>query len=230
LQAESAKDFVTLLNNIKNPKPNKVNPRFKSAYVDLAELLRDIKAPLSKHNCALVQTFEVVEDKLYIVTKILHTSGDVCSVSTIPVYQSEAKHNTAVQQLGSDITYLKRYSIATILGISSDEDGDGNSIASDEPQGQQAVSVVNRPALRSLEEKPQPQIHSDKDKKPLTIEQQALLGHAKKVAECANEFDLDEAVKDWENSKHEWSDKQITWFKALARNRYNDIIGGEDDQ
>jgi hypothetical protein len=55
----------------------------------------------------------------------MHTSGEWISSSiSMPIGDEKGKSNAQVA--GSIVTYLRRYSLASILGIYSDEDGDGN--------------------------------------------------------------------------------------------------------
>jgi len=98
----------------------KVNPHFKNKYADLPAVREAITAPLTKHGIAVTQTMDADENgRSYIVTTLMHTSGQWISGRT-PILVEK----TTMQALGSGITYARRYALAAICGIASDEDDD----------------------------------------------------------------------------------------------------------
>jgi len=100
----------------------KVNPHFKNKYADLPAVREAITAPLTKHGIAVTQTMDADENgRSYIVTTLMHTSGQWISGRT-PILVEK----TTMQALGSGITYARRYALAAICGIASDEDDDAN--------------------------------------------------------------------------------------------------------
>lgn len=105
------------------PAPfDRTNPHFRSKYATLTSIIATIQAPLTKHGLSFVQTLEQQNEKMVIVTKVLHSSGQWLKDSGIPLLLD--KNN--MQGLGSAISYAKRYGISAMLGIVSDEDDDGN--------------------------------------------------------------------------------------------------------
>ena len=85
-------------------------------YADLAGIWDSIRKPLSDAGLSVCQTFC---DNL-LVTMLMHSSGQWIK-SSLPLNCMGLKP----QELGSEITYLKRYALSSILGISADEDDDG---------------------------------------------------------------------------------------------------------
>ena len=76
---------------------------------------------------------------------LMHESGEfVAERILIPL--TEEKGKTRVQCAGSTLTYLRRYSWAAILGMYSDEDGDGGSPA--QVFGPKAVPVLPPPPMK----------------------------------------------------------------------------------
>jgi hypothetical protein len=69
------------------------------------------------------------ENKVGVVTVILHSSGEY--IESEPIFATPVKQDA--QATGSVITYLKRYSLSAMFGITSDEDDDGN-LASQKPK------------------------------------------------------------------------------------------------
>ena len=89
----------------------------KAMYADLATINETIKKPLSNNNLAITQPINdgVLQTYLY------HISGQFI--------KSEIKLSTeqkTPQAIGSEITYMRRYSVCAILGIAADDDDDGN--------------------------------------------------------------------------------------------------------
>jgi len=108
---------------MKNATLNKTNPHFKSKYADLAAI-RDAVVPiLSANGIAVVQGL----DGLTVWTRLMHgTNQWIESSMTIP--------NGQMQELGSAITYARRYTLSAICGIAADEDDDGNAAQTIEPE------------------------------------------------------------------------------------------------
>lgn len=108
-----------------------INPHFKSKYADLASAWAAAQGPLSRNGLALVQAFGPGEGRDTVIdTRLIHTSGQWME-SSLTIYQDSQKPMTP-QQLGSCITYYRRYSQMAILNIVPDDDDDG-SLASRDP-------------------------------------------------------------------------------------------------
>ena len=97
-------------------KKNATNPFHKSKYASLDSILDTVKPLLCKFDLAIVYKLET--DKL--TTILYHSSGENIF--------SELPLNTAqkIQELGSQITYFKRYSISSLLSLATEDDDDGN--------------------------------------------------------------------------------------------------------
>lgn len=91
--------------------------RFK--YAPLDSIIAAVRGPLAANGLAIAQLL----DDDYLVTMLLHTSGARLTGRT-PIPAAEG-----IQQFGSAITYLRRYSIVALLGIATEEDDDGNRAA-----------------------------------------------------------------------------------------------------
>lgn len=101
---------------IKHPARNKVNPHFRNRYADLTAVLDAVVPAFTANGLSLVQ----MVDGKQLVTVLSHTSGEfISSAADIPA------HNNA-QQLGSALTYLRRYTVQALAGIAADDDDDGN--------------------------------------------------------------------------------------------------------
>jgi hypothetical protein len=104
-------------------------------YTSLEKLIDHCKKPLAENGLGYIQTNTSTEDgKIGITTRLIHDSGEwVEDTMTANLYKL-AKMNE-YQVAGSIITYFRRYALASMLGIASDEDID----ASGEQEVQQEV-------------------------------------------------------------------------------------------
>ena len=118
--------FVKAQAELKNATFDKVNPHFKSKYATLAGTRDGIVAVLSKHGLAVIQGSDVSEVGPVINTRLVHTSGQWIE-SSYPFAIDKP------QQMGSAMTYARRYSLAAICGIASEEDDDGNVAQASQP-------------------------------------------------------------------------------------------------
>lgn len=101
---------------------NYKNVRFD--YASLSNMISKIKPVLSKHGLSLVQFPVTVNNELNIESMLIHDSGQFL-LSSI----SQKISSTDPKDLGSTITYLRRYSYGSILGIALDSDLDAELIS-----------------------------------------------------------------------------------------------------
>lgn len=120
--AELAKALASFQGEVKQPLKDKDNPFFKSKYVPLESVVEAITDVAPKHGLSFIQYPVNQDNKVGIITLLMHSSGEF--IETEPIFAQPAKPDA--QATGSVITYLKRYSLSAIFGITSDEDDDGN--------------------------------------------------------------------------------------------------------
>ena len=87
-------------------------------FADLANVLSTVTPALLKNDLVLTQTFLANS----LVTTLRHISGEEIS-SVCDLILSEGRNKT--QEWGKAVTYQRRYSICSILGIVADMDMDG---------------------------------------------------------------------------------------------------------
>ena len=114
-------DLVGFINAVGNVAADKVNPMFKSRYSSLAEITESIKPTLAKHNLTILQTVFTEPGTIGVETSFLHVDGSLFAAGRISV-KSEGLNP---QQIGSALTYVKKYSLTTACLISTDADDDG---------------------------------------------------------------------------------------------------------
>lgn len=124
-QSEQINELVTALSKaqgeITPALKDSANPFFKSKYADLSSVWNACRDPLSRHGLAIVQTMDSREGQLYLTTTLAHSSGQWIK-SFMPIILEK---NTP-QALGSAITYMRRYALSAIVGMTSEDDDDGN--------------------------------------------------------------------------------------------------------
>lgn len=125
------------------------NPFYKSHYADLMEVWQTVKPHMSSCGLAISQTTAPSESAtcVDIVTTLLHTSGQwIKGRLTVPY--GRGKDNSIKndpQGMGSALTYGRRYALAAILGVVTDEDDDGNG-ASQPPTERPAPRATAAPS------------------------------------------------------------------------------------
>lgn len=122
-RSESIKNVMTALGAFQGEAlkitKDATNPHFKSKYASLAAILDVIQPILTK--CNLVFT-QVPEESTHLITMLFHTvSGEYIESR----YELKAA-NATPQGIGSAITYARRYSLTSLLGLNIDDDDDGN--------------------------------------------------------------------------------------------------------
>lgn len=103
------------------------NPHFHSSYPTLNEVLDKVKEPLNKLGVLIIQ--ESTPEGLK--TRLVDTEDDTFVESIMPYTET-----STAQKLGSNITYLRRYSLVALLGL-GDEDDDGNAASTPRPSPSQ---------------------------------------------------------------------------------------------
>lgn len=149
-QTEIIKSLLKVQNEIKNPANTAVNPFLKNKYAPLSEVLNLIRPLLTKNDIVLIQdTGASGEDKIYVQTKLLHTSGETMLSDKLILKPDKQ----SAQGIGSAITYGRRYQLSTLLGIASEDDNDGNGKETTKTQGNSKktnrhVKTVKKPAMK----------------------------------------------------------------------------------
>lgn len=128
-----------------------VNPHFRTRYASLADVMEAVRKPLSDNGLAIVQAPDMRRGAFVLVTRLTHASGQWFeSLYPLP-------SNGGPQQLGSAITYARRYALAAMLSVVADEDDDGE-VAKD------ATASVKQPPKAH---RPDPEVLADRLKKSI---------------------------------------------------------------
>lgn len=112
---------------------------YSYSYADLADVMTAVAPVLSKHGLAVTTTTEQVERGWLIVGRLVHDAGGSISAS-LP-----AQFAGGPQQIGSELTYARRYLLGMLTGVVTDDDDDGQA-AQHAPQRQAPQAVISKPA------------------------------------------------------------------------------------
>lgn len=99
-----------------------INPHFKSKFISLDTLMENVLPVLNKHGLVLLQLPTTVDGQPALRTRLVHAESGEGLEDTMLLMA--AKDDPQGQ--GSAITYARRYSLMSTLGLVADEDDDGN--------------------------------------------------------------------------------------------------------
>lgn len=117
------------------------NPHFRSSYPTLASAVNACRDILAENGlCAMQDQGGITEhNTVMLTTRIMHTSGEWIET----VCEAKPKSFTP-QDIGSSITYLRRYGLMTALGIPA-EDDDGNTASLSKQQPDVKARQADKP-------------------------------------------------------------------------------------
>lgn len=130
---ELAPALSKLQSSISNPvKDAKAH---HSRYASFPSVLNTIRPHLADNGLSIVQTSR--KDELYgsmhviVTTRLLHSSGQWIQEDISSAINMKAQNS--IQDMGSLISYLKRYAIQGLVLIAGDDDDDGEAAARTQP-------------------------------------------------------------------------------------------------
>ena len=98
----------------------------RTTYATLDDVIDTVRGPLSENGLSFTQMLDTAADGPALTTMLLHSSGQWMASST-PIDAMDGNRGTnAMQAFGSTLTYLKRYALSAMLGVTTDEDDDGS--------------------------------------------------------------------------------------------------------
>ena len=115
---------------IKKDKTAKVRSEkgsYEYHYADLSAVFDSVREALAKNGLAVTQR-TIVNGGLTLETRLLHSAGQWIA-ATYPL-----PSGGRAQEMGSALTYAKRYSLSSMLGIAAEDDDDGADAAETKPR------------------------------------------------------------------------------------------------
>jgi len=121
------KELLKALANVKKEvgklSKTETNPFFKSKYFDINSLIEQVEPLLEKNGLLLLQP--IINNEVKSI--IYHCESELSVESSIQLTQFNDP-----QKLGSAITYYRRYTLQSLLGLQA-EDDDANKASAKEP-------------------------------------------------------------------------------------------------
>jgi hypothetical protein len=116
-----SKAFIAAQKSFGPALKSSTNPHFRSKYADLSACVEAVIDALHANGFGLIQITYECDSGVKVETRLLHESGDSINfgVLHVPAVKSDP------QGYGSALTYARRYSLMTALGLAP-EDDDGN--------------------------------------------------------------------------------------------------------
>lgn len=151
LSKEFISDLIPLVNSLGNLAKtasveygDRTGKKTKFNYVPIDDMLAKIK---ENDNFAFLQPLGSMEDGTPCIQCILiHKGGE--SIVSDP-YRLVVKQGGKKQDEGAEITYSRRYSMASFFGIASDDDDDANPEGNPQPKRNSKLSEATRNALNA---------------------------------------------------------------------------------
>jgi hypothetical protein len=140
-------------------KMNSTNPFLHNKYADLGAVIEAAKDQMAVNGLCVSQLVGGDASSISVTTILMHKSGQWIE-STVGMAVGDEKGKSAAQVAGSIVTYLRRYSLASILGVYADEDtdgGKGDSKSEQKPTNQQQSGKPAQKAEQPTTETPEPE-------------------------------------------------------------------------
>lgn len=104
------------------------NPHFKSKYSTLDDYFNATRLAMAKNDLDIIHQIITTGDKTEVVATLYHSSGEFIR-SALPVNMGNN-----IQQVGSAITYCRRYTVQSLLGVEGDRESDDDGEAAVKPE------------------------------------------------------------------------------------------------
>lgn len=148
------------------------NPHFKSSYATLASSWDACRQPLSSNGLSIIQLPKTIRGgqtglMIEMTTILLHSSGEWFeSVLIMPVVQPGGP-----QQIGSTITYARRYSLQAMVSVApAEEDDDGNAGQGKGAAGKESKPPSSPKSLSRPTPAPKNPLRENRDQKTASVE------------------------------------------------------------
>ncbi len=125
--------------------------KYTFAYAPHELIVAAVRKPLEDNGLAVSQTLSITTDgRPALRTILLHSSGErIEDVFPLPL-----KDGMTAQELGSAITYIRRYALSAILGLATEDDDDGNRASGNRVVGRTDAQPRPEPPPRPVSHEP----------------------------------------------------------------------------
>jgi hypothetical protein len=122
-------------------------------YADLASYLSACRVPLANNGLSFLQEAKVNGDLVSVTTLLLHASGESIEAEpfTLKVVGQGEDKTVTPQVIGSGVTYARRYSLSSLIGMASEADDDGNIASGNHAETKKREALPACPACGKTE-------------------------------------------------------------------------------
>lgn len=125
---------------------------YTTHYADLHAIVESIRKALSENELSFTQAIAQRGNGWVLVLTLRHSSGEETE-SVMPLTFG----SLTAQQIGSQLTYLKRYQVSAFFGIAADADDDGNGAVGNEATFGEGKKTQPRGGNQQQRQSPPPQ-------------------------------------------------------------------------
>lgn len=125
ITSELVQALIKAQQEIHHAEKDATNPAYRAEYASLQSVIDAVKKPLNNNGLYFTQLVDLSSNtSAVLVTRIIHSSGGFLQ-SIVPLHLGENNKRNAMQELGTAISYARRYALAAICGLTQ-VDIDGN--------------------------------------------------------------------------------------------------------
>lgn len=115
-------------------------------YADLTAIMSVVRKPLLENGFIIMHDFYERYDKHFIKTYFKYKTGETVGNVIFPIDVTRKE----MKDIGSQITYLKRYSICILCGLSAEEDNDAKGIEGNKLNTESKISLQQENEMKEL--------------------------------------------------------------------------------
>lgn len=142
---EITKALVAFHSEVGRITKDGTNPHLKNRYATIDQIIEEIRPVLASHGLFVMQLPSNSEaGEIQMVTRLYHVSGQWMESPSLKI---KVDRNNA-QGIGSAITYARRYSLTSFLGLNTGEDDDGHRASGGDKQQSNTSLLREKPTLQ----------------------------------------------------------------------------------
>jgi hypothetical protein len=155
MEDKSTTELLRAISNVQQaipPLPKEgVNPFHSSTYVTLDTVLAYLKPELEKNGLVVTQTQTSEDNKIGLTTTVWHIETGAFLTDTI--YVEVGEKGQYIQEVGKELTYLRRYGLSSLFMLATEDDNDGNPHKKPAPKPKNVKDKLRERAIEYKDEK-----------------------------------------------------------------------------
>jgi len=141
-------------------------------YADLADVIEAVRKPLADNGLSITHRIGFCKGPFGLTTVLMHESGETLETW----YPLPDASKIQAQQFGGALTYARRYSVSALLGISSDDDTDGEGVGPADAKGAPKDKAPAGPkAVVAVKPKEQPKAEDVPQQAPIELDENYVI-------------------------------------------------------